>query len=767
MNLPLRNRPILALAALALALVCIARPMFAYVEIPYTLGRVIQEATQIAVLRVEKVDGEKNLIVFRKVQDLKGTAPDIVRHNIGRGGFHPREWQTIMAWAQPGQTAVFFNNGGASETCISNYWYQAYAGGEWWNMSHGEPYFLRTFAGRPEKLAGAVAALLAGQEAVVPCMADGDKNLLQTAGGRIQRMKASLKIQDYDIKRDFVGWGGEEFRRIEGMPGFTHYSALSRTDPDAVGVNSADFDGDGKPDLCLFGSGRLTLLQNAGTALNELSLPVGGARATDWADYNADGQPDLLIAGTSGLRLFTNRGSGKFADDSAGLPQEPYYNATAVAFINADADNRPDILFANGFLGLRLYKNVSAAAVEDGTPKLGAWQYLGPFDNAGGKGFDTVYPPETSLNLTQEYAGKNNVRAVWKAGAFTDKAVNSLALFPADQNSDSVVYLYRSIDCLGATDLPVSLGSDDGLAVWLNGQKLLSENVSRACTPDQTRLVLKLKPGRNHLLLKVCQGSGEWAFYFAADESQRAVPPLFADVSAAAGLGLNGLGGNLKGDHLAIADVNADGRPDFLYSAGSGLLALNTPQGFVPAANSGLQYQCGRVTPVFGDFSGDGAPDLFIPQPGGCKLYKNAGQGKFSDVTARSGELAQPFTGATSAVWVDLDHSGQPGLLIGCLYGSNRYYRCRPDNTFINATRDVGLHQRVFNTRGVAVADLNRDGAVDVVFNNEGQESCVLLGNATIKVGRSPEPAKTTARVARAPGGRSVDGQPRAPRVVQ
>src|SRR5216110_3963558 len=70
----------------------------AYVEIPYTLGRVCNEATNICVMRVEKVDKERNLIIFTKVADLKGKHPaDTIKHNIGRGGFHPREWQFIMA----------------------------------------------------------------------------------------------------------------------------------------------------------------------------------------------------------------------------------------------------------------------------------------------------------------------------------------------------------------------------------------------------------------------------------------------------------------------------------------------------------------------------------------------------------------------------------------------------------------------------------------------------------------------------------------------
>ena len=108
-------------------------------------------------MRVETVDKEKNLIIYRKVRDIKGKHPqDVIKHNIGRGGLRPNEWKPQMDWAEPGKTAVFFHNGGASETCIGTYWYQAYAGGEWWNHSHGEPFLLRSFAGKPEKLAGIV-----------------------------------------------------------------------------------------------------------------------------------------------------------------------------------------------------------------------------------------------------------------------------------------------------------------------------------------------------------------------------------------------------------------------------------------------------------------------------------------------------------------------------------------------------------------------------------------------------------------------------------
>lgn len=725
---------------LGLALL-LARSVWAYVEAPYALGRLIQESTHIMLVRVEKVDKEKNLIVYSKVQDIKGTHPtDTIKHNIGRGGFSPREWQTIMNWAETGKTGVFFHNGGASETCIQNYWYQAYAGGEWWNMSHAEPYLLRTFAGKPDKLATLVASMLTGQEVLTPCMVDGDKNALQLGQARVQRLRASLKIQDYNPARDFAGWGSEDFRTLAGMPGFTHISGVTRVDPLAGAIAPADFDGDGQVDFCLVGEGKTALIQNGGSSLNETALAgAAGARAAQWSDYNADGQPDLLLASPAGPLLYTNRGGGTFKNDTAGLPREAYYNVTAAAWIDADGDGHRDILFANGFHGLRLYRNLGPKpGAKQPKPALGAWSYCGPFDHAGGKGFDTVYPPEQGIDLKAKYDGKGGEKVGWQAGKFADGSVNSLAVFKPEHNTWCAVYLHRELDFGGAFDLPISLGSDDSLTVWLNGQKLLAENTSRGAAPDQNKLTLKLRPGKNDLLLKICQGDGEFAFYFAASAPAEPVAPLFEDISDRLGLGSSGAGGPPKGDHLAVADVDGDKRADILYSTGKGLLILNTPQGFRPVANSGLNYLPGRVAPVFGDYDGDGDLDLFVPQRAGAKLYRNDGAGKFSDVTSSSG-LAGAMKDSTSAAWADFRGSGKLDLIVGCLKGPNRFFRNQGSGKFVDAGDELGLYQRVFNTRGVAAVDLNKDGAVDVIFNNEGQESVVLLGRpGAAKVATAP-----------------------------
>lgn len=717
------------IAAIVASLVCaVSAP--AYVEMTYTLGRLVNESVVVCTMRIEKVDKEKNLIIYRKVADIKGTHnQEVIKHNIGRGGFHPREWQNIMKWAEPGKLAVFMHNGSASETCIDGYWYQAYSGGEWWSMSHAEPYLNRSYVGKPEKLAAAVKQLLAGQEVVVPCVVDGDKNAIQLCTARVQRLKASLKLTEYDAKRDFQGWGGnEDFRKLLGMPGFSHYGGVSRVDPNALGIAPADFDGDGKPDFCLYGEGRAVLLQNDGKALNEQSLPVtGGARWAGWADYNGDKRPDLLLATPSGPRLFENLAAG-LKDITGSLPREAYYNVTAATWIDADADGRPDILLANGFCGLRLYRNLGpgAQAARPAGPPMGKWYFCGPFDSPGVNGaFDKEYLPEKGVDINAAYPGKNGAQAKWKEGKFTDGQVNSLALFGGN-NDQCAVYLYREMDFGSAVNLPVSLGSDDSLTIWLNGEKIFAENTSRAAMADSQILTLKLRPGKNQLLMKICNGSGDFGFYFAAKGAPEAMPPLFEDVSEKFGLGSGGVGGMLKGDHLAVADVNGDGRQDFLFSAGRGLLVLNTPQGFVAAPQSGLAFEAGGIQPVFGDYDGDGKPDLFVPQRGQSKLFKNQGNGTFADATAASG-LGGLNGQATSGCFADFTGEKRLDLFVGCLRGSNRFFR-NVGGKFVEATNDLGLNTRVFNTRGVLAMDLNGDGVVDVVFNNEGQESAVLLG---------------------------------------
>src|SRR5688572_26763489 len=92
--------PMRSVTAVYVAVGLLAPACLAYVEVPYTLGRTCQESTNILLVEVTRVNKEKGTVVFKKLKDLKGQHPgDEIKHNIGKRGFHPREWQTILAWA--------------------------------------------------------------------------------------------------------------------------------------------------------------------------------------------------------------------------------------------------------------------------------------------------------------------------------------------------------------------------------------------------------------------------------------------------------------------------------------------------------------------------------------------------------------------------------------------------------------------------------------------------------------------------------------------
>ncbi len=696
---------------------------------PQSLGMMCSWSTHVMIVEVVKLDREKSVVIYRKVRDVKGKWPaETIKHAIPAG---LAERSTILEWAEPGKSTVMcaLESYKWSHTYIDRHWYASTtADWQWWNVSHGEPILLRTYCGRAERLVSAVGSILANKEVVVPCMVGDNMADLQQKKAKVQRLRASLKLQDYNPKRDFAGWGSDDFVPQTGMPGFIQSAPIGRVGTDAQAISAADVDGDGKLDLCLFGSGKLLLLQNGGDHFGEMSLPnfTGGARTAVWADYNGDGKPDLLLATPSGPKLFTNLG-GSFRDDSHLLPQELAWNLTAAAWIDHDGDGKPDILLSNGFHGLRLFRNVGANQRDKDPVRLGPWHAIGPFDNTARQGFAAVYPPEKEINLAGRYKGKRNLDVAWRQVNLPDGQVNNLAIFP--DNADAVAYLYREIESPAPFDLPVSLGSSDGLVVWLNGEKVLSENTQRETAPDQSRAVLKLKAGKNQLLVKLCQGIGAWTFCFKPAVIPPTITWQFEDVSEKVGLGPTGIGSSVKGDTLTVADVNGDGKPDFLYGAGSGILVLNTGKGFAEAKDHGISYKPGRVGPVFCDFDGDGHPDLFVPQNGVCKLFRNDGKGHFTDVTAKAGDLAKAVGQATCAAWGDFDNDGKPDLVVGCLKGPNRFFRNKGDGSFEDMSEAVGLSQRVFNTQAICLADLNGDGILDMVFNNEGQESCVLLGN--------------------------------------
>ncbi|MBW6512614.1 MAG: CRTAC1 family protein [Desulfuromonadaceae bacterium] len=197
----------------------------------------------------------------------------------------------------------------------------------------------------------------------------------------------------------------------------------------------------------------------------------------------------------------------------------------------------------------------------------------------------------------------------------------------------------------------------------------------------------------------------------------------FSDVSVAAGVADDGLG---KG--VAFADINNDGLVDLYVSnkGGANKLFLNKGNGrfedITAKAGAGIDHPGFTMGSVFGDYNNDGFIDLYLATGGryeieANRLFRNNGDGTFTDVTAQAGVGAKVFTYAAS--FADYDNDGD--LDIYCAnYGvgaKNILYRNNGDGTFTDVSDLAGVGDPSWSWMGVW-ADVNNDNFVDLYVVN-------------------------------------------------
>lgn len=227
---------------------------------------------------------------------------------------------------------------------------------------------------------------------------------------------------------------------------------------------------------------------------------------------------------------------------------------------------------------------------------------------------------------------------------------------------------------------------------------------------------------------------------------------VFEEMTASAGVGDTGFGNG-----VAVGDVNGDGFPDlYVCNLGTNRLYINNGDGTFSdhtdrSETAGDEYS---LSAVFADLNRDGLSDLYVVNylggdamtrqcesdgklfqcsplkfPGQQdRLYINLGDGQFREVTEEAGVLDAKLTGkGMDVIAADMDGNGGLDLFV-----ANDTTACF---LFINRT-EAGSHTlrmteqgqmsgvaydsfgRLPSSMGIAVRDVNHDGAMDLFVTN-------------------------------------------------
>ncbi len=223
---------------------------------------------------------------------------------------------------------------------------------------------------------------------------------------------------------------------------------------------------------------------------------------------------------------------------------------------------------------------------------------------------------------------------------------------------------------------------------------------------------------------------------------------------------------------VAIFDFDGDGKQDIFFTNGAALPSNQKPDsGYAHCLlrnrgngafedvthHAGLEgmnlgYTFGVAA---GDYDNDGHPDLFVAAMGRNTLYHNNGDGTFTDVTAASGLGVKPAgLLSVSAAWFDYDNDGLLDLVVTnyTYWTPETDVRCRKDGAsdiycdprnyksvanslyhnlgggrFEDVTERSGFAKSLGKGMGVAIADFDGDGRMDVFVANDTERNFLYL----------------------------------------
>tara|TARA_B100001250_G_scaffold300410_1_gene262103 strand:- start:265 stop:2106 length:1842 start_codon:yes stop_codon:yes gene_type:complete len=298
---------------------------------------------------------------------------------------------------------------------------------------------------------------------------------------------------------------------------------------------------------------------------------------------------------------------------------------------------------------------------------------------------------------------------------------------------------------------PTVVGSatNEGLSLVFEQEKEYWKSNGRLMTLDEFANIHLIKMNGSGAAWLDYDKDGDWDLYLVNCQGDESVTnALYENIGNGKFAHSTNTGAEDDGEGMAVstADYNNDGFPDLLvtnygnfklfHNNGDKTFSNITEKAF-PEDIKDLWYGGSS----WGDYDNDGDLDLYITgyvdfsrRPrfsslrfpmdfGGIPntLYKNNGDGTFTDVTQSTNVLQDASRKSMQAVFYDFNDDRLPDLFVTNDTDANGFYLNRGDGTFKSFSGPSGL-STTDGSMGIALGDFNKDGLTDVIYSNYAAE---------------------------------------------
>ncbi len=504
---------------------------------------------------------------------------------------------------------------------------------------------------------------------------------------------------------------------------FTESAALygiAAGDGMSYGAAFPDLDGDGDPDFYanLHWAGPGEVWRNDGAPFTRIQPePFPGSPDRHdilWADLDNDGSPDAYVChgGDQNNELLWNGGAGIFTEGAAGAGVQDFYGrGREMAFLDVDMDQNVDIFVANDFRSGFVRPSVLFYNNGDGTftrfpnaqPVFQSRLHVSSadYDADGDPDLLTTNPPYATGELWRNDGSItfSNVTAAAFPG-IPSPLLQANGLSWADHDNDG------DLDLLATGG---NRGMWDFAAVEADSIRFYAETLSM-----ETKTLRFLTDGDSVTVWAVKSDYQPVMLWYGAQQDSTAAFPVTLALSDCQGMPAKLSSGSRRGlflgvfpaasgDSVRLAVGGAAAGADLLVGGSvrtDGVLSGFAKEGYLPRPGFSL-----------GDFTN--------------RLYRNEGNGTFHEITSAAFPSNPANVPTLGAAWEDFDNDGWIDVYwvnsgdIETGNVPNVLWRNNGDGTFTDVTAAEGVagSDRGLGD-GAAWADVNRDGFPDLFVAN-------------------------------------------------